>query len=108
MSALSELHVKAEEFKTKLTADASHLVDEFEALLHTLLGQGETDAKTVAVEAETAAAPVVKTVESDAAALGESAVQEGEQAAKSVAADVSTQSAPAATTSPTEPATPQA
>lgn len=85
MSAMSELHAKAEEFKSKLSTEAAHLVDEFEQLVHDLLGQGETDAKQLATDAEHAAAPVVAEAEQDAKGLEQTA-----------AADVTTQSAPAA------------
>lgn len=110
MSALSELHAKAEEFKAKLTADASHLVDEFEALLHTLLGQGELDGEQLATQTETAAKPVEQAAEQDAtnlaktAELVEGAVLSNPLPTGSVfGAKVDTiESAPAATTTPTD------
>lgn len=97
MSTMSTLHAEAQAFAEKLKTDAEHLVEEFHALVAKLLGQGETDAKQLATDAETAAKPVVAEAAHDAAALGETAVAEATQAA---AAGLSPQSAPAAAPTP--------
>ena len=91
MSAMSQLHAKVEDFKSKLSAEAAHLVAEFESLAHELLGQGVADGEQLATEAETAAKPVEQAAEQDADTLAQTAVAE-------VKADVPT-SAPSAPSS---------
>lgn len=89
MSGMSNLHARVEAFEALLRADASHLVDEFHDIVGKLLPAAETDAETVASDAEAATKPVLETAEQDA-----------EELAKTAAADVDPQADPAAATTP--------
>ena len=89
MSAMSTLPTELEEFEAELREKAEPLVEKFLALKSKLLGQVETDAGTLAREAEAAAKPVAADAEADA-----------EQLAKTAAADATSQSATAAATTP--------
>jgi hypothetical protein len=81
MSVFSAVAAEVETFKTKLAADAGHLLGEFEALWDKVTGSAAADAADIAKQAETAAGPVVATAEADAAALASEAVAGAEAAA---------------------------
>lgn len=65
MSTMSNLHAEVEAFADKLGANASHLVDEFHALVAKLLGYadgGEAQTiKTTAADAPAQSAPAAVT-----------------------------------------------
>lgn len=70
MSALSNLATEISDFEHRLGTDASHLVDEFKALIGKLTGQAEADAADIAHQAQ----PVIATAEGDAQTLAGEAV----------------------------------
>jgi hypothetical protein len=70
VSVFSEIAAEAETFKTKLAADAGHLLGEFEALWGKLTDQAMTDGADVIKKVE----PVAAAAEADAAGLAGEAV----------------------------------
>ncbi len=74
MSVFATAAADIEAFRNKLTADAQHLIGEFEALLGKLKGDAEQDAADVVKKIE----PVVAEAEADAGALASEAVSGAE------------------------------